>query len=999
MRTHEKSLLTLALVTFTFIGFISTMNVARGQPLQAKAHVAYFYSTDLSTATIFQAFLQSFSIQTDLIRNDSITGKDLSAYKVILIGPDTGDSDISNWGNASSIATIKNAPAKILGIGEGGGKLFDQIDLSIGWMAGGLNSGNTTNITTSYSMGFRYPNTIPTGIQQLYTVNTSLLEIYIPSLPSNVTVYGRSSSDPANYGTIASETARFVLFGFNSSTSTMTDLGRKILLNIVMSMYEFRAPLKRIAYIYYNDTATAVSFQTFLEAYNLEVTLFRNDSITPVESVKYDLFIIGPDTGYDYDWGDVTSRSRLMNSPARIIGLQHGGAYFFEMCNLSIGAPHGWTSNTNSTKVTPSFAQAFNQPYVIPDGFQQLYTTNVSCYEIYYPGVIPGNVTVYDNSVWEVYHHAIVQEGKYVLWGFKGAPSLMTDRGKEMFINLVTNMHAPYLAEAKIAFVYTSDIAGANSYQSFLRSYGFETMLVQYEMIQSTDLSRFDLIFIGNDADNYTDWGNASTVDAIKISLANVIGLGNGGAAFFDEIGLSFGYSHGVNRIGNATYIKSTFPAHFQEPFAIPTGVQQVYATNSSTFEANLAMPPASVTLFCVDTESAQDAIVAQDTERFVLWGFNSPPCNMTDLGKKMLINMVMAKLIPHRPEAKIAMIYSDGNIAESVSYWAFLKANGFTMNLIHNGSITGTDLTSYSLLMIGTSNAIFFDSWDNSSSVAAINNSGARILGLGYSGAWFFDRLHLTIGRSWSVMTVGNGTTVLPAFPATYNYPYTIPAGSQQVYSYNTYYSIIYNTTFPVNVTAFCRYTYDPMYFPVIQETSKYLLWGFYDPPQYMTDYGREMFIDLISEAVPRGNLSISHPPDITYEFGTTGHQASWLITDNNTAGTTYTIYRNWTRLETLAWTSDMPASINVDGLAVGTYNYTMIADDGLGNVVVDSVIVTVILPPDSICWICILLIIVAIIGAVTFIAVMATRKKKQEEKRKDIKAPTSKSIGNQEK
>ncbi|MBN2149920.1 MAG: hypothetical protein JW839_00610 [Candidatus Lokiarchaeota archaeon] len=96
----------------------------------------------------------------------------------------------------------------------------------------------------------------------------------------------------------------------------------------------------------------------------------------------------------------------------------------------------------------------------------------------------------------------------------------------------------------------------------------------------------------------------------------------------------------------------------------------------------------------------------------------------------------------------------------------------------------------------------------------------------------------------------------------------------------------------------------------------------------------------------------TISSPADVSYVHGTTGHAISWIVTDASVGAASYTVYRNGTPVATGPWTPGNPVPISVDGLAVGSYNYTIVADDDLGGSVQDIVIVmvtTATAPPDE--------------------------------------------------
>lgn len=90
-------------------------------------------------------------------------------------------------------------------------------------------------------------------------------------------------------------------------------------------------------------------------------------------------------------------------------------------------------------------------------------------------------------------------------------------------------------------------------------------------------------------------------------------------------------------------------------------------------------------------------------------------------------------------------------------------------------------------------------------------------------------------------------------------------------------------------------------------------------------------------------GNPTITQPADITYNQGATGNSISWTIKDTSIGVTGYTVYRNGTSVATSSWTNNTAVTITIDGLAAGSYNYTIVATNGRGGSSSDTVIVTV--------------------------------------------------------
>jgi len=85
----------------------------------------------------------------------------------------------------------------------------------------------------------------------------------------------------------------------------------------------------------------------------------------------------------------------------------------------------------------------------------------------------------------------------------------------------------------------------------------------------------------------------------------------------------------------------------------------------------------------------------------------------------------------------------------------------------------------------------------------------------------------------------------------------------------------------------------------------------------------------------------SLDSPPDITYEVGTTGHQVVWTAADHHPGS--HTIYRNGTVVASGNWSVSTTIPVSIDGLSLGLYNFTIVVTDLSGNLVVDTVWVTV--------------------------------------------------------
>ena len=91
----------------------------------------------------------------------------------------------------------------------------------------------------------------------------------------------------------------------------------------------------------------------------------------------------------------------------------------------------------------------------------------------------------------------------------------------------------------------------------------------------------------------------------------------------------------------------------------------------------------------------------------------------------------------------------------------------------------------------------------------------------------------------------------------------------------------------------------------------------------------------------------TVSSYGDVNYYVGTTGHSISWLA--NDTDPNAYAIYQNGSKVSTGSWTSGVDIKLNVDGLAIGTYNYTISVSDSAGQTAESTIWVTVSKMPNS--------------------------------------------------
>lgn len=103
---------------------------------------------------------------------------------------------------------------------------------------------------------------------------------------------------------------------------------------------------------------------------------------------------------------------------------------------------------------------------------------------------------------------------------------------------------------------------------------------------------------------------------------------------------------------------------------------------------------------------------------------------------------------------------------------------------------------------------------------------------------------------------------------------------------------------------------------------------------------YGNQASSTVFVTVLDTVNPDLDSPPDVLYELGSINNVISWAVGDRNPD-----LYRIDGNSTTISWTpwSNGTISLNVDGLALGTYNVTITIIDLSDNSVQDTVYVTV--------------------------------------------------------
>lgn len=201
---------------------------------------------------------------------------------------------------------------------------------------------------------------------------------------------------------------------------------------------------------------------------------------------------------------------------------------------------------------------------------------------------------------------------------------------------------------ALIAIIYKDDATDANSFKTLLLEYGADVSLIEIDNVASTDFSNYNLILIASNTSFSNEWGTTQAVNNIINSGKLILGLGAGGAGFFEEYGLSINWGHswyGTSSTspGN-TSIFCVIKTHhvFTSPtmITIPgNNIIQLYSESGHVGEYAPSLNQGVLLIGREPTDANHYSIVSENSHW--LWGFTNSPTYMTQTGKYLFLNIV----------------------------------------------------------------------------------------------------------------------------------------------------------------------------------------------------------------------------------------------------------------------------------------------------------------------------------------------------------------------
>jgi PKD repeat protein/ribosomal protein L40E len=222
-----------------------------------------------------------------------------------------------------------------------------------------------------------------------------------------------------------------------------------------------------------------------------------------------------------------------------------------------------------------------------------------------------------------------------------------------------------------VAYIYSTDLTSAQSYQSLLSAHDMTVDLVSGSAAATFNYGSYGLIIVGSETS--TVWDSTSAVSAVDGANKPILGLGDGGYVFFGKLSLDIGAGNGWHGSETQIYVVNTAHQIFNSPTSISIPTDRIITLYTSTSHVGIYMPSpvAGVTLLGREsTDSNHYPLISQSPpgKLYCLWGFDSSPASMTQTGKDLFVNLALW-LALHNPVASLTFSPTGPQANQTVAF------------------------------------------------------------------------------------------------------------------------------------------------------------------------------------------------------------------------------------------------------------------------------------------------------------------------------------------
>lgn len=271
-------------------------------------------------------------------------------------------------------------------------------------------------------------------------------------------------------------------------------------------------------------------------------------------------------------------------------------------------------------------------------------------------------------------------------------------------------------AAPDIAYVYRGNKDDAASFFNLLTGAGYTVDLIPLSAITATgpNFSVYKLIIIANDTGSLDQWGStgltAAQVATIKGGGKPILGLGEGGYAFFGRLSLYIGWPRGWHGPQNIMNKATTAPVGY---FSGPSLTHYTVPFNSVGIYLLPSPLPADVTpIGLEDPASTNHASLIQQGCDF-LWGNSGNPLIMTAAGSTIFLHTVADAhskvcVAPAPPNVDCRTITKTSNLIPIASHVISGQVITYTIKYVYSNGPNCNDVGAAKIIDFVPANTTF---------------------------------------------------------------------------------------------------------------------------------------------------------------------------------------------------------------------------------------------------------------------------------------------------
>jgi hypothetical protein len=199
----------------------------------------------------------------------------------------------------------------------------------------------------------------------------------------------------------------------------------------------------------------------------------------------------------------------------------------------------------------------------------------------------------------------------------------------------------------RVTYIWKDDLDQTLEYRALLEEKNWLVNLLPLSAVTYAKLQPSELIIIGPDTGYLDSWGTNQAINAILESSKPVLGLGEGGYAFFGKLKLSIGWPNGAHDLADSITWAGPRDPIWDMPYNINLDNEtlQLYKKPGSSRVIYLLQIPGDVTVFGYRENDPNYAALLQEEDKFTLWGFADGPGKMTETGQRLFTNTVFRSI------------------------------------------------------------------------------------------------------------------------------------------------------------------------------------------------------------------------------------------------------------------------------------------------------------------------------------------------------------------